>query len=164
MPQTQQNGNQQSNTATTEDGSSSSLQNANSKLSEYFASIEGKKISMSTMRNEIFNALFDGATDNPSVGKYYIFEYDPKFKDQLKVWDQFPLIQVMEFKKGNVLGANLHHVNAKSRLSAINNNRFPESILRYYIPKNADSIFFEVDDLDVPKLSQFPLEKFHRNR
>ena len=92
MPQTQQNGNQQSNTATTEDGNSNSLQNANSKLSEYFASIEGKKISMSAMRNEIFNALFDGATDNPSVGKYYIFEYDPKFKDQLKVWDQFPLI------------------------------------------------------------------------
>ena len=119
---------------------------------------------MSTMRNEIFNALFDGATDNPSVGKYYIFEYDPKFKDQLKVWDQFPLIHVMEFKKGNVLGANLHHANAKSRLTAINNNRFPESTLRYYIPKNADSIFFEVDDLDVPKLSQFPLEKFHRNR
>ena len=63
-----------------------------------------------------------------------------------------------------MLVANLHHVNAKSRLSAINNNRFPQSILRYYIPKNADSIFFEVNDLDVPKLSQFPLEKFHRNR
>ena len=131
MLQTQQNGNQQSNTATTEDGSSSSSQNGSSKLSSYFASIEGKKISMSTMSNEIFNALFDGATDNPSVGKYYIFEYDPKFKDQLKTWDQFPLIHVMEFKKGNVLGANLHHVNTKSRLTAINNNRFPESILRY---------------------------------
>ena len=164
MLQTQQNGNQQSNTATTEDGSSSSLQNAYSKLSEYFASIEGKKLSMSTMRNEIFNTLFDNATDKPIVGKYYIFEYDPKFKDQLKVWDQFPLIHVMEFKKGNVLGANLHHTSTKSRLSAINNNRFPESTLRYYIPKNADSIFFEVDELDVPKLSQFPLEKFHRNR
>ena len=164
MPQTQQNGNQQSNTATTEDGSSSSSQNGSSKLSSYFASIEGKKLSMSTMRNEIFNTLFDNATDKPIVGKYYIFEYDPKFKDQLKTWDQFPLIHVMEFKKGNVLGANLHHVNTKSRLTAINNNRFPESTLRYYIPKNADSIFFEVDDLDVTKLSQFPLEKFHRNR
>ena len=164
MPQTQQNGKQQSATATTENGSSSSLQNENSKLSEYFASIEGKKISMSTMRNDIFNALFDGATDNPTSGKYYIFEYDPKFKDQLKTWDQFPFVHVMEFKKGNMLAANLHHINAKARLTAINNNRFPESTLRYYIPKNADSIFFEVDDLDVPKLSQFPLEKFHRNR
>ena len=164
MLQTQQNGKQQSNTATTENGSSNSSQNSNSKLNDYFASIEGKKLSMSTMRNEIFNTLFDNATDKPQVGKYYIFEYDPKFKDQLKVWDQFPLIQVMEFKKGNVLGANLHHASTKSRLSAINNNRFPESTLRYYIPKNADMIFFEVDDLDVPKLSQFPLEKFHRNR
>ena len=36
------------------------------------------------MRNEIFNALFDNATDQPVSGKWYIFEYDPKFKDQLK--------------------------------------------------------------------------------
>ena len=116
------------------------------------------------MRNEIFNVLFDNATDKPQVGKWYIFEYDPKFKDQLKIWDQYPFVQVMEFKKGNLLASNVHHLNSKSRLTAINNNRFPESTLRYYIPKNADSIFFEVDDVDVPKLSQFPLEKFHRNR
>ena len=68
----------------------------------------------------------------------------------------------MEFKKGNVLGANLHHVNTKSRLTAINNNRFPESTLRYYIPKNADSIFFEVGEQDIQLLSQLPLDKFHR--
>ena len=164
MPQTQQNGKQQSNTAKTENGSSNSSQNSNSKLNDYFASIEGKKLSMSTMRNEIFNTLFDNATDKPQVGKYYIFEYDPKFKDQLKVWDQFPLIQVMEFKKGNVLGANLHHASTKSRLSAINNNRFPESILRYYIPKNADRIFFEIGEDEVQLLSTLPIEKFHRNR
>jgi len=164
MLQTQQNGKQQSNTATTESGSSSSSQNANSKLSEYFEEIKGKKLSISTMRNEIFNALFDNATDQPVSGKWYIFEYDPKFKDQLKTWDQYPFVQVMEFKNGNMLASNLHHLSSKGRLSAINNNRFPESTLRYYIPKNADSIFFEVDELDVPKLSQFPLEKFHRNR
>ena len=87
-----------------------------------------------------------------------------KFKDQLKVWDQFPLIHVMEFKKGNVLGANLHHTSTKSRLSAINNNRFPESTLRYYIPKNADRIFFEVKESEVELIATLPLEKFHRNR
>ena len=32
-----------------------------------------------------------GATDNPSVGKYYIFEYDPKFKDQLKTMGSIPV-------------------------------------------------------------------------
>ena len=31
----------------------------------------------------------------------------------------------------------------KSRLKALNNKRFPKSNLRQYIPKRADSIFFE---------------------
>ena len=162
MLQTQQNGKQQSNTATTENGSSSSSQNENSKLSEYFASIEGKKISMSTMRNDIFNALFDGATDNPTSGKYYIFEYDPKFKDQLGEWDEFPLIKLLEKKNNTYLGANLHYLNGKARLSAINKDKYPNSSLHYYIPKNADSIFFEVGEQDIQLLSQLPLDKFHR--
>ena len=35
-----------------------------------------------------------------SVGKWYYFEYDPKFKDQLGEWDEFPLVKVLEKKKG----------------------------------------------------------------
>ena len=100
------------------------------------------------MRSEIFNSLFDGATDNPETGKWYVFQYEPKFKHALKQWDEYPLIHVMEFKKGNLLGANIHYMNVRARLGAINNNRFPASTLHYYIPKNADSIFFEVDDLE----------------
>ncbi len=164
MPQTQQSGSQQNATAETDSGNSNSSQNKSSKFSEYVASIEGKKLSTTKIRQEIFLSLYDNATENPSVGKWYLFEYDPKFKDQLKVWDQYPLVQVMEFKKGNLLGANIHHLKVRSRLGAINNNRFPQSILRYYIPKKADGLFFEVDDMDVPILSQFPVEKLHRNR
>jgi hypothetical protein len=82
----------------------------------------------------------------------------------LKEYDQYPLIHLMEFNKGNLLGANIHYLPVRVRLSAINNNRFPESTLHYYIPKNADGLFFEVDDLDVPVLSQFPVQKFHRNK
>ena len=164
MPQTQQSGSQQNATAETDSGNSNSSQNTSSKFSEYVPSIEGKKLSTTKIRQEIFLSLYDNATENPSVGKWYLFEYDPKFKDQLKVWDQYPLIQLMEFNKGNLLGANIHHLKARARLGAINNNRFPQSILRYYIPKKADGLFFEVDDMDVPILSQFPVEKLHRNR
>ena len=143
---------------------SSSSQNETSRFDGLVESLKGSKISNSKLRDEVFNQLLDDATESPSAGKFYIFEYDPKFKDQLKTWDQYPFVQVMEFKNGNMLASNIHLLSSKGRLSAINNNRFPESTLRYYIPKNADMIFFEVDDLDVPKLSQFPLEKFHRNR
>ena len=37
--------------------------------------------------------LLDDATDTPQVGKWYYFEYDPKFKDQLGEWDEFPLVK-----------------------------------------------------------------------
>ena len=82
----------------------------------------------------------------------------------MKQWDQFPFILVQEMKKGNILGANVHYMNVKSRLTAINKNRFPTSTLHYYIPKRADAIFFEVEELDVPTMSQMPVEQFHRNK
>ena len=34
----------------------------------------------------------------------------------------------------------------KACLSAINKDKYPNSTLHYYIPKNADSIFFEVGE------------------
>ena len=119
------------------------------------------KIQIKKLRNELANLETE---DLENKIKDFFKKYDPKFKDQLKVWDQYPLIQLMEFNKGNLLGANIHHLKVRARLGAINNNRFPQSILRYYIPKKADGLFFEVDDMDVPILSQFPVEKLHRNR
>ena len=32
---------------------------------------------------------------HPKLGKWYYFEYDPKFKDQLGEWDEFPLIKLL---------------------------------------------------------------------
>ena len=39
----------------------------------------------------------------------------------------------------------------------------PAATFHYYIPQKADNLFFEVDETDVPLLSQLPLDKFHRN-
>ena len=88
MQQTQLSGSQQSDTAETDSGSSNSSQKSNSKFSSYVESINGKKLSANKIRQDIFLSLYDNATDNPSVGKWYLFEYDPKFKDQLKQYDQ----------------------------------------------------------------------------
>ncbi len=117
------------------------------------------------MREEIFNVLLDDATETPSTGKYYTFEYDPKFADRLKEWDQYPLVYAMEYKKNNLIGANIHYIRGtNSRLKALNNKRFPKRTLRQYIPKNADRIFFEIGEDEVQLLSTLPIEKFHRNR
>ena len=128
-------------------------------------SLKGKKISNSSLREEVFNLLLDDATESPETGKYYTFEYDPKFADKLKEWDEYPLVYAMEFKKDNLIGANIHYIRGtNSRLKALNNKRFPKRTYRQYIPRRADSIFFEIQESEVQLLSTLPLEKFNYNR
>ena len=149
--------------APTEDTSSES--SPKSRFDQLITELKGNKISNSQLRDEIFNILLNDATESPSVGNYYTFEYDPKFADRLKEWDQYPLVYVMEYKKNNLIGANIHYIRGtNSRLKALNNKRFPKRTLRQYIPKRADSIFFEIQESDVQLLSTLPIEKFHRNR
>ena len=151
--------------ALTKDGSSNSSQNENSRFDALVADMKGNKISNSTLREEVFNILLDDATETPETGKYYTFEYDPKFADKLKEWDEYPIVYAMEYKKNNLIGANIHYIRGtNSRLKALNNKRFPKRTLRQYIPKRADSIFFEIQEGDVQLLSTLPIEKFHRNR
>ena len=156
---------QQTNTAETDSGSSNSSQNENSRFDSLVEDVKGKKISISQLRDKIFDILLDDAVETPQTDRYYTFEYDPKFREQLRSWDQYPLVYTMEYKKNNLLGANVHHIKGtNSRLKALNNKRFPKSSLRHYIPKNADRIFFEVKESEVQLLSTLPLEKFHFNR
>ena len=149
--------------APTEDTSSES--SPKSRFDQLITELKGNKISNSKLREEVFNILLDDATETPSTGKYYTFEYDPKFADRLKEWDQYPLVYSMEYKKNNLIGANIHYIRGtNSRLKALNNKRFPKRTLRQYIPKNADRIFFEIGEDEVQLLSTLPIEKFHRNR
>ena len=136
-----------------------------SRFDSLVESLKGKKISNSSLREEVFNLLLDDATESPETGKYYTFEYDPKFADKLKEWDEYPLVYVMEFKKNNLIGANIHYIRGtNSRLKALNNKRFPKRTYRQYIPKRADSLFFEIQESEVQLLSTLPLEKFNYNR
>ena len=149
--------------AKTEDTSSES--SPKSRFDQLITELKGSKISKSKLREEVFNILLDDATESPSAGKFYTFEYDPKFADKLKEWDEYPLVYVMEFKKNNLIGANVHYIRTtNARLKALNNKRFPKRTLRQYIPKNADRIFFEIKEDEVQLLSTLPIEKFHRNR
>ena len=149
--------------APTEDTSSES--SPKSRFDQLITELKGNKISNSKLREEVFNILLDDATETPSTGKYYTFEYDPKFADNLKEWDQYPLVYAMEYKKNNLIGANIHYIRGtNSRLKALNNKRFPKRTLRQYIPKRADSIFFEIGEDEVQLLSTLPIENFHYNR
>ena len=164
MLKTLQSGGQLRNSATTEDGSSDSSQHENSELTTLLLNLKGSKVSRGQLREKIFDALYDNATEQPEVGKWYFFEYDPKWKDILKVWDEYPLIKLMEIKSDRLLGANIHYLKPRARLGSLNSQEAPMSTLHYYIPKNADNLFFEVGEEDVAAMSQLPLEKFHRQR
>ena len=165
MQSTKPSLNEQESGQSNTDASSSSSQSETSRFDGLIESLKGNKISNSKLREEVFNILLDDATESPETGKYYTFEYDPKFADKLKEWDEYPLVYVMEFKKDNLIGANIHYIRGtNSRLKALNNKRFPKRTLRQYIPKRADSIFFEIQESDVQLLSTLPIEKFHRNR
>ena len=153
------------NTVQTENGNGLSSTNTTSRFDSLVSGLKGSKISQSKLRDEVFNLLLDDATESPSAGKVYIFEYDPKFADKLKEWDAYPIIYAMEFKKNNLIGANIHYIRrTNDRLKALNSMSFPKKTLRQYIPKRADSIFFEIKESEVQLLSTLPLEKFHYNR
>ena len=159
-----QSGGQLRNSAKTEDGDSDSSQNENSALTTLLRELKGKKVSKTQLREQIFEALYDNATDKPEVGKWYFFEYDPKYKDIIKKWDEYPLIKLMEIKNDRMLGMNIHFLRPKARLGSLNKEEAPMETLRYYIPKNADNLFFEIPEDDMQAMSQLPLEHFHRNR
>ena len=149
--------------AKTEDTSSES--SPKRRFDQLITELKGNKISNSRLREEVFNILLDDATETPETGKYYTFEYDPKFADKLKESDEYPIVYAMEFKKNNLIGANVHYIRTvNARLKALNNKRFPKRTLRQYIPKRADSIFFEIGEDEVQLLSTLPIENFHYNR
>ena len=165
MQSTKPSLNEQESGQSSTDASSSSSQSETSRFDGLIESLKGSKISNSKLRDEVFNILLDDATESPSAGKFYTFEYDPKFADKLKEWDEYPLVYAMEFKKNNLIGANIHYIRTtNARLKALNSMSFPKKTLRQYIPKRADSIFFEIKESEVQLLSTLPLEKFHYNR
>ena len=164
MLKTMQSGGQLRNTAMTEESTSASSQSESSELTTLLQSLRGSKVSKPQLREKIFEALYDNATEQPEVGKWYFFEYDPKYRDSIKKWDEYPLIKLMEIKNDRLLGMNIHFLRPKARLGSLNKEEAPMETLRYYIPKNADNLFFEIPEEDMQAMSQLPLEQFHTNR
>lgn len=54
------------------------------------------------------------------TGNMYFFGYSPKGKKELPFYDSFPLIVALEWKKGYVLGLNLHYLRLYNRAIFLN--------------------------------------------
>ena len=105
------------------------------------------------------------------VGKFYLFEYDPKTKQQLARWDRYPLVLVTNIYQDGFMGANFHYTTEKQRMilakKFLNNNvRIPLKLLHRYIVNRADNLFFEVPESELVEFAALPIEQFYdaRNR
>lgn len=68
------------------------------------------------------------------IGRMFFFHYDPKFKEELPVWDKFPLVLPIEVYPDSFLGLNLHYLDPYNRLylldllhDFINNDKYNDS-------------------------------------
>jgi hypothetical protein len=53
--------------------------------------------------------------DDTAIGRMYFFAYDPKHKDKLPVYDNFPLVFPIERYGDGFLGLNLHYLGEGER-------------------------------------------------
>lgn len=73
-------------------------------------------------------------TVRPIVGSMYMFNYDPKWKDELPYYDRFPLVFPFRKVPGGFYGLNLHYLPPQLRAKLMdalydyaNNTRYDES-------------------------------------
>jgi hypothetical protein len=74
---------------------------------------------------------FSGGSISNFLGGMYHYEYDPKTKATLPIWDKYPLTIVLEHYSDGFLGLNLHYVSGNDRtnllLSLLNNRLYDPS-------------------------------------
>jgi hypothetical protein len=58
--------------------------------------------------------------DVESIGKMYMFSYDPKYKETLPYYDMFPLVFPIDLRKDGFLGINLHYLPPVLRAKLMN--------------------------------------------
>ena len=65
-----------------------------------------------------------GISSKPVIGKMYTYQYDPKWKDTLPVYDIFPLVLIINiYSDGDSagwLGLNLHYLPPRLRVVLLN--------------------------------------------
>ena len=69
----------------------------------------------------LFRDGLDSLKTNLVPGNLYFFYYDPKLKDTLPYYDQFPLVFPYKPAPGGFLGLNLHYLDYQERYALFSN-------------------------------------------
>jgi hypothetical protein len=70
--------------------------------------LSSRNINKNRLMNDKQNVV--NKIDVNSIGKMYMFFYDPKMKATLPFYDTFPLVFPIDFKQNGFLGINLHYL------------------------------------------------------
>ena len=120
-------------------------------------------------------------------GELYFFRYDPKLKDKLDVYDEYPLIFVIELYNNGFLGLNLHYLPPKLRQvvlirfagtldfsehkarpinyaisKAILSDKYLKQMIKRYLNKQLLSPLVVIPEEDWDKVVFLPLARFHK--
>jgi len=77
-------------------------------------SVSARRLVMGDRKNVV------GGLTIESIGRMYMFFYDPKTKDKLPYYDNFPLIFPINFYSDGFLGINLHYLPPYARAQLMN--------------------------------------------
>ncbi len=99
---------------------------------EWFDQLRGKIYSNRKSKQGTFTNY--RTTNAVLLGRVYSFRYDPKTKDELKFFDETPLVIPFSYKKGKTdmgfLGINLHFVPRQQR----------RSVMDYFMSKDPEQV------------------------
>ena len=59
--------------------------------------------------------ISEDVTKKLTIGRVYLFQYKPKYKDTLPVWDEFPLVLPFQATPTGFIGINLHYLPYNAR-------------------------------------------------
>jgi hypothetical protein len=75
---------------------------------------KAKEVTKMNVTKLVERSHFQGKTKTKvtrdSIGRMYMYVYDPKHKKTLPYYDKFPLIFIIGFKKDGFLGINMHYL------------------------------------------------------
>ena len=134
----------------------------------------------------------EGHIDNPStpdIGGFYLYQYDPKWKDKLPWYDIYPLVFHFDYAAGAFYGINVHYLppNARADLmlrlleahgdGALSNKRFKMKLSYNIITKFKPAIpcikrylyghvrgkgFYQIPADDWSYAAALPMQKFKK--
>jgi hypothetical protein len=76
----------------------------------------GKAKTASGWRRRLLHYHPDRARGSTVIGKMFFYEYDPKHKNTLPIYDRFPLVFPIERYNDGFLGLNLHYLGVRERI------------------------------------------------